>query len=202
MSLLASVAAGEVDLDRVLAGVERRYNAAKTLEVQFSQEYAAQGRSRRPEHGTLYLRKPGRMRWAYSNPQGKLFITDGKLAWFYSPDANRVERTRMKETDDVRAPFAFLLGRLDFRKEFGKFYTRQEGPDAWISAIPKSDRLPFTRVEFLVSPEHVIRRLKILGQDQSEMGFSFTGEKRNVTMAESLFRFQPPQGVEIVDTEQ
>ena len=64
------------------------------------------------------LRKPGKMRWDYSQPKGKLFVSDGKFLWLYTPDENRVEKMKLKESEDMRAPLAFLLGKLDFDKEF------------------------------------------------------------------------------------
>ncbi len=66
----------------------------------------------------LMLRKPGRMRWDYSQPTGKLFVSDGKFLWLYTPAENRVEKMKLQETDDMRAPLAFLLGKLHFDKEF------------------------------------------------------------------------------------
>jgi outer membrane lipoprotein carrier protein len=191
--------AATVDLTKLLSGVERRYNNAKTLEIDFTQKYSMNGKGQRPETGTLYLLKPGRMRWEYQDPAGKLFLTDGQNAYFYSPNANRVERSKMKETDDVRAPFAFLLGKLDFQREFNKFYTREEGSNVWISAVPKSEKRPYERVEFLVTPDYEIRTLRIIGQDQSVMDFDFRQERRNLKLAANLFQFQAPPGAEIVE---
>ena len=58
------------------------------------------------------------MRWDYDQPKGKLFVSDGKFLWLYTPEGNRAERMKLKESDDMRAPLAFLLGKLDFQKEF------------------------------------------------------------------------------------
>jgi outer membrane lipoprotein carrier protein len=182
-----------------LDAVERHYNSARTLQLQFTQFYNSPGQGARKEIGTLYLLKPGRMRWEYSSPAGKLFVSDGKTAWFYSPAANRVERARVKEADDLRTPFAFLLGKLDFRRDFSKFYTTQEGSGTWVNAIPKSDKMPFSKVEFLLTPERRIQRLRITGQDQSVMDFAFADERKNMTLANRLFQFQAPAGVEIVE---
>ena len=74
--------------------------------------------AKRSESGTLLLRKPGKMRWDYDQPKGKLFVSDGKFLWLYTPEDNRAEKMKLKESDDMRAPLAFLLGKLDFQKEF------------------------------------------------------------------------------------
>src|SRR6266852_9857315 len=109
--------AADVDVSRTLKGIEDRYNNAQTLQVAFTESYTLQGR-KRTEKGELFLRKPGRMRWQYSAPAGKLFVSDGKFVYYYNPDENRAEKMKLKETDDMRAPLAFLLGRLQFQNDF------------------------------------------------------------------------------------
>ena len=116
-----SAFAGDAPLDTLLKGVETRYNHAKTLQVLFKEDYTAPGRPRRSDSGTAHAAQAGRMRWDYSQPKGKLFVSDGKFLWLYTPDENRVEKMKLKESEDMRAPLAFLLGKLDFDKEFQEY---------------------------------------------------------------------------------
>src|ERR1700690_2752784 len=88
--------AAEADLNTLLKGVEQHYNRAKTLQVHFVESYMVQGRARKSESGELTLRKPGRMRWDYTAPAGKLFVSDGKDVYLYTPDAHRVEKTKLR----------------------------------------------------------------------------------------------------------
>src|ERR1700733_9278208 len=111
--------AAEVDTERTLKGIEDRYNHIQTLQVNFVQTYKFRGPTRAPEKGTLYLHKPGRMRWKYTVPEGKLGISDGKYFYDYDPGENRANKQSMKVDDDLRGPLAFLLGNLDFHKDFG-----------------------------------------------------------------------------------
>jgi len=91
------------DLKGWIASVERRYNSARTMEAGFEQSYLAQGR-KRVERGDLSLRKPGRMRWEYSNPAGKLFVADGKWVWMYSPATEKAEKAKSRSaTTDAPA---------------------------------------------------------------------------------------------------
>lgn len=197
--VLLPVWAAEPDLGRILKGIENRYNRAQTIEVLFEQTYGGPARNRRVERGELFLRKPGKMRWEYSSPEGKLFVTDGKYAWLYTPSASRVEKTRIKETDDMRAPLAFLLGKLDFQRDFRRLVWRPQGPDYWVVAEPKSDQLAYTQVEFLVNPQFQIRALRITGQDRSVMEFRFDQERINPPLKDNLFEFTPPAGAAVVE---
>jgi outer membrane lipoprotein carrier protein len=188
------------DLQTVLRAVENRYNSPRTMQLNFEQSFSAQGRMTRSESGILYLQKPGRMRWDYQTPEGKLFLADGKFIWFYSPNLGRVERTPIKESGDLRAPLAFLMGRLDFNRDFKEFRTRPEsGGDLAVTALPKSDKSPYTQVEFLITPDARIRVLKVTGQDRSVMSFHLGGEKANPALDANLFRYSPPPGIEVVD---
>jgi outer membrane lipoprotein carrier protein len=194
-----SATAGAADTTKLLAGVETRYNRARTLQVRFEQTYEGAQRGPKTESGELFLRKPGRMRWQYTQPAGKLFVSDGKFIYLYTPSNNRVERSKVKESDDLRAPLAFLLGKLDFQRDFKRFIVRQEGADTWIVAEPRSDRAPFTKVEFRVTPNYEIRQLIVAGDGASTMDFRFEQEKVNPPLADKLFQFRTPAGAEVVE---
>jgi len=194
--------AADTPLDTLLKGVEARYNRAKTLQVLFKEEYTPPGRGRRAESGILMLRKPGRMRWDYSQPAGKLFVSDGKLLWLYTPAENRVERMKFQESDDMRAPLAFLLGKLHFDKEFRNLQGKPEGADTRITAEPKTDNLPYSAVEFLVGPDSHIKEVKVTRFDKSVLHFTFDQERVDPKLDDKLFQFQVPKGAELVEAGQ
>jgi outer membrane lipoprotein carrier protein len=190
------------NIDALLKTVEARYNRTQSLKLNFSESYAGTKRPVQNDSGVLYLRKPGRMRWEYTSPAGKVFISDGKEVVLYDPDDQRAEKSKLKESEDMRAPLAFLLGKLDFKKEFKSFQTRADGGDNWIVAEPKSENLAYTKVEFLATPEGEIRRVRITGQDQSRLDFTFSNEQLNAPVAPALFTFHPPPGVQVVEAGQ
>ena len=201
ISALAALALAVPDLPTLIKLTEARYNSIRTLECGFEQRELFGNRARRVESGKLSLRKPGRMRWEYEHPSGKLFLSDGKNIYYFNPATNRAERSRLKETDDFRAPLAFLLGRLDFRKDFKDLTLRQENGRNWVSAIPKSDRLPYERVEFGLSDLGLIEALLVVNRDGTSMDFHFPDQVFNPSVADSKFRFELPPGAELVAVE-
>ena len=200
--LAVSAFAADAGLDSLLKGVESRYNRAKTLQVLFHESYTPQGKPRRSESGTLMLRKPGRMRWDYDQPKGKLFVSDGKSLWLYTPSENRAEKMKVQESEDMRAPLAFLLGKLNFQKEFRNLEGRAEGTGWRIKAEPKTDNLPYSAVEFVVGADSRIKEVKVTGYDHSILEFSFDHEEVDPVLDDRLFHFQAPKGVEVVEGEQ
>lgn len=203
IALLLSVVpllAGDSGVAKLLDEVERHYNGVRTLHVSFEETIAGPGRPRRTEAGELYLRKPGKMRWEYRTPAGKLFLSDGKDVFYYSPVTRRAEKVRLRETEDMRAPLAFLLGRLDFEKDFTNFSARADGGQTVIVATPKSEKMPYKQVEFSVSPQREIRRLAVTGHDAALLTFLFANERMNPALDEALFKFALPAGAQWADT--
>ena len=99
--------------------IDKHYNSLHSLEVQFSQKYEGMGMNRK-EAGVLLLKKPGKMRWTYSQPEGKLFVLDGKYGYFYSPGDTEVQRVPVKKLDDMRSPLRLLLGHAKLEQELTK----------------------------------------------------------------------------------
>jgi outer membrane lipoprotein carrier protein len=191
--------AANSELDNLLKKIETRYNQAGSLKLVFSETYAGIRRPVQTESGVLYLRKPGRMLWDYTSPKGKVFLSDGKEVFQYAPGDQQAVKSKLKQTEDMRAPLAFLLGKLDFKKEFKSFNTKPDANGTWIVAEPKSDNLAYTEVEFLASPEGEIHQVRFTLQDTSKMSLAFSNEEVNVPIVTSIFTFHPPPGVQVVD---
>src|SRR5579864_1332365 len=100
----------------IVRKVDDHYNHLTSLRARYTEHYAGMGMDR-TETGTLLLRKPGRMRWTYDQPIGKVFVLDGKFAWFYTPGDSQAQRIPAKQLDDLRSPLRFLLGHTELAKE-------------------------------------------------------------------------------------
>lgn len=188
-----------VDLNKILKGVENRYNSAKTLRAEFTQTVRVQGRTRTPEKGVVYLSRPKKTRWEYSDPAGRVFISDGKYTHDYDPRDNTYLREQMKETEDTRVPLAFLMGNLNFQKDFSRYETRTDGANAVIRMFPRNQNAWFTEITMTVAPDFSIKRVLVVGQDFSTTEFVLSSEVRNLPVADALFRYQPPAGARIVN---
>ena len=131
------------------------------------------------------------MRWDYLRPAGKLFISDGKTVYLYSAAENRVEKMPLRETDDMRAPLAFLLGRLDMKKEFQDFTARPERWRSWLTARSKNDRTPYDKIEMLVAPDGEVKGLKVAGRDQSLHDVRIQGRTAQSSRLAMAFSISP-----------
>jgi outer membrane lipoprotein carrier protein len=180
--------------------VDRHYNQLHSLRTGFSESYEGLG-IRRTESGTLLLLKPGRMKWDYSSPAGKLFLLDGKYAWFYSKGDPQVQRIPAKQLDDLRSPLRFLLGHTELEKEVNGL-TIQVAPGGHfvLSGQPKGQEKRLHRLSLTVTADGTITGIEIEETDGALTRFTFTAEQTNASVPPDAFRFTPPPGVPVVDS--
>jgi outer membrane lipoprotein carrier protein len=183
--------------------VDRHYNHLRTLQCQFTEIYSGAGMDR-TESGTLWLKKPGKMRWEYRSPRAKLFVGDGKNAWFYVPGERQVRRTEIRKLDDLRSPLAFLLGKTKLEKELQGLSLAPDVPplaagDVVIRGVPKAMADRVNQVLLEITPESWIKRIVIQEADGSTTEYRFSDEKEDVKVADQRFEFAVPDGVEVID---
>lgn len=202
-ALLASVSlVAQADVHAIADGVDHRYNNLRSMQAQFTEHYSGNGLER-SESGTLSLKKPGKMRWEYQQPRAKLFVSDGKLAWFYVPGENQARQAQVKKLDDLRTPLRYLLGHTKLEKEFtGLSLAPDVQPmnagDVLLRGVPPSMADRVSQVLLEITPEHRIARLAIQELDGSTTEFVFSAEIDNATLPDAHFEFKPPAGVEVL----
>jgi outer membrane lipoprotein carrier protein len=206
LTLLPAVAANPAfDVHAIAQAVDNRYNHLRTLQAEFTETYRGAG-IERTESGFLWLKKPGKMRWEYRSPKEKLFLSDGKEAWFYLPGDRQVRRSSVRKLDDLRSPLGFLLGKTRLEKELdGLSAASDVAPlipgNTVLRGIPKNMAERINEVVLEITPDYRIARIQFEEADESVTEYRFSGERENVAIADQLFRFSPPHGVEIVDGE-
>jgi outer membrane lipoprotein carrier protein len=193
------------DLQATARAVDEHYNRLKTLQAEFTEIYSGAG-VERTESGTLWLKKPGKMRWEYRSPRDKLFLSDGQNAWFYLPGDKQVRKTPMKKLEDLRSPLGLLLGKTHLEKELHAFGFAPDIPpmvdgDVVLRGVPNGIEDRVSEVQLEISPENHIRRIRIIGVDGSTTEYRFTEQKEGVPIDDARFHFSPPAGVETIDGE-
>ena len=196
----ASARTATPDVHEVAQRVDQHYNKLHSLKAGFTESYVGLG-MHRSESGTLLLLKPGRMRWDYANPAGKLFLLDGKYAWFYSQGDAQVQRIPAKQLDDLRSPLRFLLGHTELEKELTHL-TVAVAPNSQftLTGQPKGQEQRIPRITLTVTLAGSITAIEIEEVDGAITSFTFTGEDANAAIPPSAFRFTPPPGVPVIDT--
>lgn len=178
--------------------VDRHYNALQSLRVNFIQSYEGMGMQRK-ESGVLLLKKPGRMRWNYSQPPGKLFLLDGQFGYFYTPGQSQATRIPAKELDDLRSPLRFLLGHTKLAKELNDLKLEPNGKGYLLTGTPKGMEKRVSTLSLGVTEDGTIHSMKMQEVDGAITEFSFAGEQDNVPLASQDFVFKPAPGIKVAE---
>ncbi len=193
------------DIHQLAQAVDNHYNHLRSLQSDFTEIYRGEG-PERVESGTLWLKKPRKMRWEYRSPKEKLFISDGGVVWFYMPEERQVRKTTLKKLDDLRSPLAFLLGKTKLEKELTGLSKVVDGApldarNTLLRGVPQGMAGQVSEVQLEITPSDQIIRIVLMDADGAETEFRFAGWKENVDMSDSRFQFTPPAGIETVEGE-
>ena len=192
-----------LDVGQFAKAIDDHYNHLRSLQADFTEIYRGAG-AEREESGTLWLKKPRKMRWEYRSPRAKLFVSDGQSVWFYLPAEKQLRKTDLRHLDDVRSPLAFLLGKTKLEKELqGLSKVPDQAPmsagDTLLRGVPRAMAENLSEVQLEVTPAHQIVRIVLMEPDGGTTEFRFSGWKENLDLADSQFHFIPPAGVETVE---
>jgi outer membrane lipoprotein carrier protein len=172
------------------------------LAANFVQIYVgADGRLRR-ESGRLLLKRPGKARWEYIEPERKIFISDGKHVYFYVFGERRATKASIRESGDLQLLFSFLLGPIQTEQHFSRIELLPRGSsgDFLLRAVPRRPAEGFREVIAQIDPASLeIRRLTVLERNGVRMDFLLSDLRENFVAPDSEFKFAPPPGVQIVE---
>src|SRR3984957_3237058 len=86
------------------ADVEKYLNGLASWAADFEQTIDdGRGNVLRSAAGRLYLQRPGKFRWDYSQPSEQLVLADGKQIWFYDKEREQAN-VRDMDTSLARKP--------------------------------------------------------------------------------------------------
>ncbi len=200
---LLAIASPAPDVKTLAAAVDEHYNHLHSLQAQFTELYRGSGMER-TESGTLWLKKPGKMRWEYRSPREKLFVSDGKDAWFYVPADRQARKTAARKLDDIRSPLAFLLGKTKLEKELEALSLAPDIPpsspeNVVLRGVPRALADSVNEILLEIAPDHRIVRIVIDEVDGSVTEYRLSDQQEDEPISDSRFQFKPPAGTETIE---
>src|SRR5712675_2905673 len=203
--LFSPAATWAQDIRPIARAVDDHYNRLRSLQTDFTEIYRGDG-AERSESGTLWLKKPRKMRWEYRSPREKLFVSDGNVVWFYLPAERQLRKSDFRKLDDVRSPIAFLLGKTKLESELrGLSKVVDQAPadpaNMLLRGVPKTFADRISEVLLEVTPSSQLARIVLTEVDGATTDFRFANPKDNLEVSDRLFQFTPPLGVETIEGE-
>jgi outer membrane lipoprotein carrier protein len=178
--------------------IEEHHARTHDLVARFTQSYRSGLLGRElVERGVLYIKRPGRMRWEYQEPEKKLFVSDGETFYFYVPEDHQVI---VQEQDEQRSLAARLLsGHGGLLEEFEASLDEplEEGV-LRVRLVPRHADAELERAFVDVEPTGVVRSILLEDLQGNRTLFRFEDIRENTGLPDRLFRFEIPSGVEVI----
>jgi outer membrane lipoprotein carrier protein len=194
--------AGKESADQLAARIQTRYDTIKDFEADFVQSY--QGgllRTKTTEQGTVAIKRPGKMRWVYTKPERKEFVSNGQQIYSYIPRDKQVIVSPMPAGEQT-TPALFLTGRGHLVRDFSVSFAAVPGAANGTTGLKLVPKKADPEVEWLlvaVDPATLqIRQLVALDRQGGQSTFSFTNMKENRNLSDKVFDFQIPRGVDVI----
>lgn len=190
-------------IDELIEALQAKYDAVGNFSAAFEQTYTGGVlRAALVERGTVLIKKPGKMRWHYTSPEEKLFVSDGVSLYSYLPLDRQVIVGAVPPGDNVSTPALFLAGRGNLSEDFDAAYDDAVDPSAhtWAVALtPTRSDVDYTRLTLVVERESLrVVALRAIDFQNAVSAFTFSDLKENQELPDTLFTFEIPRGAEVV----
>jgi outer membrane lipoprotein carrier protein len=161
-----TTSATPITAEIVAARVQRFYEQTRTVQARFQQHFWVRAHARtQSSRGTIVIQRPGRIRFDYAQPNGKVVVSTPAGFTYYEPGENG-------------APGQFMRGNVELRPR---------RPDPHYRRV-------VLYVSNTAGTEGVVLRVSIEDPDGNWNRFDFAGFQFDREVGASTFEFQPPSG--------
>ena len=201
---LGSLSAAEPPAAEFAQALQKKYDAIKDFSADFVHAYEGGVlRKQVTERGRLLIKKPGKMRWEYTAPEEKLFVSDGAKMYSYIPLDKQVIVSSIPREDEATTPTLFLAGKGNLTRDFtASFVDLPKGMPAGsrtLKLVPKAKQREYDWLMLVVDPATLVFRGLVTVDSQGGVSsFSFANLKENAGLADKEFTFKIPRGVDVV----
>jgi outer membrane lipoprotein carrier protein len=201
--LTVSVGAQSLTPDILARDLQRKYDRVTDFSADFIHSYRGGVlKQQATERGTLLVKKPGKMRWEYTAPEKKLFVSDGHKIYSYIPQDRQVIVGTMPRDEHAPTPALFLTGKGDLTRDFTAAFDKvaEAQPGSLVLKLTPKRREPeYESLTLVVDPNTLMLRMLITVDAQGgRSAFTFSNLKENVGVADNQFVFKMPRNVDVV----
>ncbi|MCK6526700.1 outer membrane lipoprotein chaperone LolA [Myxococcota bacterium] len=200
-SLAAAPGAAGATAEEVIAQVQRRYGKGQALSARFVQQdtYALGGAS--TQKGTVTLKHPGKMRWDYTEPKARLFVSDGRELWMWTPDVRQAVHYPSVDPRVTGRIFDFLHGLANVSEDYAVTLAPGDADAHTLEMVPRRPDAGFAKVTLSFDRDDLdLRRAVTVDAVGNLSSTSFTEVRLGVAVEDEVFRFTPPAGAEVIES--
>ena len=181
--------------------LQQRYQGVRDFSADFVHSYRGGVlRTQTTERGTVSIKKPGLMRWNYTAPEKKEFVSDGRKVYFYLPQDRQVQITDVPPSDQATTPALFLAGKGDIARDFSAAYADTAPPGTVaLKLTPRQAEPDYQYLIVAVDPGTLqIRALTTRDSQGGDSTLTFSNLKENTGITDKAFAFRIPRGVDVI----
>ena len=196
--------AADSTASELAAALQRKYDGIRDFSADFTHMYEGGVlRKQITERGHLLVKKPGKMRWDYSTPETKQFVSDGVKMYSYIPQDKQVIVASVPPDEEAPTPTLFLAGKGNLTRDFTpSLVDAPKGVAAGgraLKLVPKAKQRDYDWLVLVLDPASLaLRGLMTVDAQGGTSTFSFTNLKENLGVADKEFAFKIPRGVDVV----
>jgi outer membrane lipoprotein carrier protein len=182
--------------------LQQKYDTVRDFSAEFTHTYTGGVLKKQvTERGTLLVKKPGKMRWTYTAPEQKIFVSDGVKLYSYVPQDRQVIVSTVPSGDQATTPALFLAGKGNLTRDFRVSDTDVPGAPAGIRALKLEPKKPEREYDWLILGVDEGLRIRMLVTVDAQGGrstFTFNNLKENPGLSDKDFAFKIPRGVDVI----
>jgi outer membrane lipoprotein carrier protein len=202
VATLSGQAAPAVPVTELARSLQAKYETIRDFSADFVHTYLGGAlRKQVTERGTLLVKKPGKMRWTYTAPETKEFVSDGVKIYSYVPQDRQVIVSRVPPDDSASTPALFLAGKGNLTRDFTVTDTQVAGAPPGTRAmklVPKKGEPEYDSLTLVVDDTLRIRMLVTTDAQGGRSTFTFNNLKENRGLTDKEFAFKIPRGVDVI----
>lgn len=202
----ALTASAESDLEEFVDKVQAACSKVQDLSARFHQTATNRSLGLVQEASGIFLvKRPGKMRWEYQKPEARLFVTDGKTLWVYSPADKQVLAQDVGEAFASRLPLSFLAGDCQLRRNFSISLVEHAGTRASPSTKildlrPVRPEAGISRLLLEVNLQsYTVEKTTLFDAAANTTVIALTNVKQNTGLGDQQFQFTPPADATVVN---
>lgn len=187
------------------AALQKRYATVRDFSADFVHAYRGGVlRTQAVERGQVTIKKPGKMRWEYTSPERKLFVSDGVRIYAYVPEDRQVTISAVPANDAATTSVLFLTGRGNLTRDFvPSLDTSMDIPPGTVALklVPRQPEAEYDWLVLVVDGESLqILQLVTADAQGGRSTFVFSNLRENTNPADRTFVFTIPRGVDVITT--
>ncbi len=189
----------------IAQNIQSSYEKTKDLKADFIQEATIKSiKKTEREEGKVFFKNPKNMLWEYTKPQGKKLVINSQKAWLYLSKEKVVYTQKSESIFQSKFLINFFSGSGKLKNDFVIKYAEPKAQDKdgnyLLVLIPREKTAACNSIKLTIDKNNFyILQISFDDVMGNSTTLKFSNISVNTGMAQKMFQFKPPAGVQIFE---